>query len=106
MSQEPEANGFRGEIFGWRAIIVQWYDERGNEDRIKNEIKKTVGTSPEVEAIKKDIRAIFGESGRIVIRPSGTEAKVRVMVEGKDAQIVHTMAQKAADTIKELASKA
>lgn len=73
---------------------------------VKNEIKKTVGTSPEVEAIKKEISAIFGESGRIVIRPSGTEAKVRIMVEGKDAQIVHTMAQKAADTIKELASKA
>lgn len=73
---------------------------------VKNEIKKTIGASPEVKTIEEEIRSIFGENGRILIRPSGTEAKVRVMVEGKDKEKVETLAQKAADVIRELAKKA
>ena len=73
---------------------------------VKNEIKKTIGASPEVKAIEEEIRSIFGENGRILIRPSGTEAKVRVMVEGKDKEKVENLAQKAADVIRELAKKA
>lgn len=73
---------------------------------VKNEIKKTVGASPEVKAIEEEIRALFGDGGRILIRPSGTEAKVRVMVEGKDADAVKAMAEKAADIIKGLAERA
>ena len=73
---------------------------------VKNEIKKTVGASAEVKAIEEEIRAIFGDNGRILIRPSGTEAKVRVMVEGKDKEKVETLAHKVADVIRELAKKA
>ena len=73
---------------------------------VKNEIKKTVGASAEVKAIEEEIRAIFGDNGRILIRPSGTEAKVRIMVEGKDKEKVETLAHKAADVIRELAKKA
>ena len=39
---------FCGEIVGWRAIVVQPYDERGNDDRKKTQIKKekTLGFQP------------------------------------------------------------
>lgn len=73
---------------------------------VRNDLKKTVGTSAEVKAIEAEIAQLFGESGRILIRPSGTEAKVRVMVEGKDKELVTAMAHKAADVIKSLAQKA
>ena len=73
---------------------------------VRNDLKKTIGASDEVKAIEEEIRSLFGESGRILIRPSGTEAKVRVMVEGKDKELVTAMAHKAADVIRGLAQKA
>jgi len=36
----------------------------------------------------------------VVIRPSGTEPKVRVMVEGRDKAMVDELAKKAADVVK------
>ena len=73
---------------------------------VRNDLKKTIGASDEVKAIEEEIRSLFGDSGRILIRPSGTEAKVRVMVEGKDKELVTAMAHKAADVIRGLAQKA
>jgi phosphoglucosamine mutase len=52
-----------------------------------------------VHAIREKIAGIFGEDGRVIIRPSGTEPKVRGMVEGRDADAVKAMAKEAADVI-------
>ena len=49
----------------------------------------------EVEAVKKSL----GERGRVLLRKSGTEPVVRVMVEGPDRDDVHTKAQRIADVI-------
>jgi len=43
--------------------------------------------------------AELGDNGRILVRPSGTEALVRVMVEGKDSAQVDTLAKRVAKTI-------
>ncbi len=37
-------------------------------------------------------RALFGEKGRIIVRPSGTEPLVRIMVEGEDEALVKSVA--------------
>ena len=66
---------------------------------VKNELKKQVASLPEVKAIEQEIAELFGKDGRILIRPSGTEPKVRVMVEGKDEETVEKMAKKAAKII-------
>ncbi|HEY5798233.1 MAG TPA: phosphoglucosamine mutase, partial [Bosea sp. (in: a-proteobacteria)] len=42
---------------------------------------------PVVTAIEA-ARQMLGESGRLVIRPSGTEPVIRVMAEGDDADLV------------------
>ena len=44
--------------------------------------------------------AILGESGRILVRPSGTEALIRVMVEAQEEETAHSCAQILADRIK------
>lgn len=43
----------------------------------------------------------MGENGRILVRESGTEPLVRVMIEGKDEKEVHQWTNLIADTIKE-----
>jgi phosphoglucosamine mutase len=48
-----------------------------------------------VEAMADDIATagdLLGDEGRVVVRPSGTESVVRVMVEALDAELAHRLA--------------
>jgi phosphoglucosamine mutase len=40
-------------------------------------------------------------NGRVLLRPSGTEPVIRVMVEGDDAALVGELVQQIADTVSE-----
>jgi len=42
----------------------------------------------------------LGQNGRILIRPSGTEPVVRVMVEAREAALAQSCAQRLADTLR------
>lgn len=56
----------------------------------------------EDEVIKKEIEKIeniFHGQGRVVIRPSGTEPLVRVMIEGKDQEEITNIAENLAEII-------
>ncbi|MDH4451226.1 MAG: phosphoglucosamine mutase [Rhodoferax sp.] len=46
------------------------------------------------------VEAILGNSGRVLIRASGTEPLVRIMVEARDAVLAQSCAQRIADTLK------
>lgn len=52
------------------------------------------------EAVEK-ARKELGEDGRIVVRPSGTEPLLRVMVEGQDTQLIRKLANSVAGVLKE-----
>ena len=44
----------------------------------------------------------FAGEGRVLIRPSGTEPLVRVMIEGKDQQVIQEEARKLANLIQDI----
>ena len=64
-----------------------------------NDVKKAVMASEQLaQAIEKE-EAELSNEGRVLVRPSGTEALMRVMVEAKTQEIARTAAQRLADLI-------
>jgi len=55
--------------------------------------------SAAIRAAEADARAALGERGRILLRPSGTEPVLRVMVEAADRTMADGCAQRVADSI-------
>jgi phosphoglucosamine mutase len=58
-----------------------------------------VWATPALEAMVKTVEAELGNTGRVLIRPSGTEPLVRVMVEARDVAQARGCAQRMADVI-------
>jgi phosphoglucosamine mutase len=58
-----------------------------------------VWKTPALDAMVKTVEAELGNTGRVLIRPSGTEPLVRVMVEARDAQQACGCAQRMAGVI-------
>ena len=70
--------------------------------KVPNHKKERYMEYPEIaEAIEALDRKFAGE-GRVLIRPSGTEPKVRVMIEGKDQKMIEEEAKKLADLIQNI----
>jgi phosphoglucosamine mutase len=59
----------------------------------------------EVQAAVGEAEAALDGSGRVVLRASGTEPVIRVMVEGSDADQVRNIAETIADTVRKSAMR-
>jgi phosphoglucosamine mutase len=57
---------------------------------------EAVGVTAAVEAVEREL----GGTGRVLLRPSGTEPLVRVMVEGEVADQVERLAERIADAVR------
>jgi phosphoglucosamine mutase len=58
---------------------------------------------PAVKSIAIEAERALGGKGRVLLRPSGTEPLLRVMVEGEDSNLVKQWAEKIAAVVKEVA---
>ena len=67
---------------------------------VKVEDKAAVTGNARVQAEKERISADLGEDGRILLRESGTEPVIRVMVEAKTTDVAQAVADRLADFIK------
>lgn len=67
--------------------------------RISPEGKLAFYNDPEVASAMADAKESLGKNGRIVVRPSGTEPLIRVMVEGLEREQIEAVAKRVADVI-------
>jgi len=77
--------------------------------QILENVRYVDGAPLEQDAVKKAIdlgKARLGKSGRLVIRPSGTEPVIRVMAEGDDERLVHQVVGDIAEAVRKAAAAA
>lgn len=67
--------------------------------KIKNENKKKYANDPEIKMEIEKLEKLMAGEGRVLIRPSGTEPLVRVMIEGKDIKQITKLAESLAALI-------
>ncbi len=70
--------------------------------RVPNHKKEKYMEYPEIEEAIRRLTDKFAGEGRVLIRPSGTEPLVRVMIEGKDQQMIENDARKLAELIQNI----
>jgi phosphoglucosamine mutase len=61
--------------------------------------KTTVAEAPSVQSAVKAAEAELGDTGRILLRPSGTEQLIRVMVEAADENTARQLAVRVAESV-------
>ena len=57
-------------------------------------------TVPQIAAVLRDVESRLEGSGRLLVRYSGTEPLLRVMLEGRNENEVRAWAQEIADVVK------
>ena len=70
--------------------------------KVANHKKDKYMEYPEIAAAIDELEKKFAGEGRVLIRPSGTEPLVRVMIEGKDQKIIMHEAEKLAGFIQDV----
>lgn len=83
---------------------VRKYPQRLVNVQVKE--KRAALDSTALEAATREAREVLGDSGRVLIRASGTEPLIRVMVEGQDAGQVDELVGMLADAVRAGAGEA
>ena len=88
-----------GKKLGELKQIMDVYPQVLVNAHVKNENKHSYLEDLEIQEEINKLEAQFKDEGRILIRPSGTEPLVRVMIEGKDKKVMEAAAKELAKLI-------
>ncbi len=88
--RKASLNELKSEMVKYPQVLInvqcQYPNEFNNNDRINKAVVKTT----------KEL----GKNGRVLLRPSGTEPVIRVMVEGKDHDLITKACENLADVVR------
>ena len=84
------------------ACIMEMLPQALINAKVANHKKDQFMEYPQVARAIKELEEKFAGEGRVLIRPSGTEPLVRVMIEGKDQQVIREEAEKLANLIQDI----
>ena len=79
------------------AGVMQLYPQRLINVRVDEKVD--LSTQAEIQSAVESAEAAMGERGRVLLRPSGTEPLIRVMVEADDADMANDHAQAIAKVV-------
>ncbi len=71
---------------------------------VRTEERMDPAESPDIMAAVREVESELADTGRVVLRASGTEPVIRVMVEGEDKERVGALAKRLADVVAEAAA--
>lgn len=78
--------------------IMKKYPQVMENVKVSNERKNEFYTNSKIKKAIKEVEDKFKDDGRVLVRPSGTEPLIRVMIEGSEIETI-------TKSVKELASK-
>ena len=79
--------------------LVQKYPQVLVNAKVSSDKKYDYEKNEEIKKAIEELEKEFSGNGRVLIRPSGTEPLVRVMIEGKDEKVIEQKARKIANLI-------
>ncbi len=83
------------------AAIMERYPQVMINVRVDQKFKEEWKNTPAITEIISQCEEELGSDGRVLVRESGTEPLIRVMLEGKKFDVINGMAKKIADKISE-----
>ncbi len=82
------------------AAIMKRYPQLSINVAVSAEGKVQFYTNSKIKSALNAAKKALGKTGRLVVRPSGTEPLIRVMAEGDDEALVREQAETVADVIR------
>ena len=81
--------------------VMERYPQTMVNIKVSPEGKLAFHTDPKVKKAIQQATATLNGEGRVIVRPSGTEPLLRVMVEGRDLTLIEKLANDISEVIKE-----
>lgn len=72
---------------------------------VPNHLKYSIAEFEELREAIREVESKLGDSGRVLLRASGTEPLVRVMIEGDDERLIETCADELIALIQEIVGR-
>ena len=81
--------------------IIQIYPQVLLNAKVNNNKKSDYEKDEDIQNMIKNLQHEFSDEGRVIIRPSGTEPLMRVMIEGKNQNYITEKAKEMVELIEQ-----